>query len=63
MPSTTPKQARFMAACAHGAGYSSCPPEKVSHEFNQADKGTKMLSNAMKGKKHESFGLAKAPGE
>lgn len=36
-----------MAACAHGAGYESCPPEKVSHEFNQADKGSKLLSNAM----------------
>lgn len=38
MPSTTKKQARFMAACAHGAGYKSCPPHKVSKEFNQADK-------------------------
>jgi len=33
-----------MAACAHGAGYSSCPPEKVSKEFNQADKGGSMLA-------------------
>ena len=47
MPSTTGKQARFMAACAHGAGYSSCPPSKVSKEFNQADKGSKLLSHAM----------------
>jgi hypothetical protein len=38
MPSKTKKQARFMAACAHGAGYASCPPKKVSREFNQADK-------------------------
>lgn len=37
-----------MAACDHGAGYASCPPKKVSHEFNQADKGTSMLRNAMK---------------
>ncbi len=43
MPSTSPKQARFMAACAHGAGYGSCPPAKVSKEFNQADKGTGIL--------------------
>ena len=43
MPSTSKKQARFMAACAHGAGYSSCPPAKVSKEFNQADKGTGIL--------------------
>jgi hypothetical protein len=48
MPSDTEDQARFMAACAHGAGYESCPPDKVSYEFNQADKGTAMLSNAMK---------------
>lgn len=32
-----------MAACAHGADYPSCPPAKVSKEFNQADKGGKML--------------------
>ncbi len=37
MPSSSPKQARFMAACSHGAGYASCPPTKVSQEFNQAD--------------------------
>lgn len=28
-----------MGACSHGAGYVSCPPAKVSREFNQADKG------------------------
>ena len=38
MPSVSAKQKRFMAACAHGAGYADCPPEKVSKEFNQADK-------------------------
>ena len=27
-----------MAACAHGAGYKSCPPKSVAKEFNQADK-------------------------
>lgn len=43
MPSSTRKQARFMAACAHGAGYSSCPPSNVSREFNQADAGTGVL--------------------
>ncbi len=42
MPSKTAKQARFMAACAHGAKYKSCPPAKVSKEFNKADKGTKI---------------------
>ena len=42
MPSTSKAQARFMAACAHGAGYSSCPPGKVSKEFNRADTGKKL---------------------
>lgn len=42
MPPKTRKQARFMAACAHGAGYASCPPQKVAKEFNQADKGKKV---------------------
>lgn len=32
-----------MAACSHGAGYSSCPPLSVAKEFNQADKGTGIL--------------------
>jgi len=48
MPSKSKKQARFMAACAHGAGYSSCPPERVSKEFNQADKGGTLLALANK---------------
>ena len=51
MPSTSRKQARFMAACAHGAGYRSCPPSKVSKEFNQADKRTGIL----KGKQHPAW--------
>jgi hypothetical protein len=38
MPSKTAKQKRFMAACAHGADYASCPPKKVSREYNMADK-------------------------
>lgn len=51
MPSKTPRQAKFMAACAHGSGYDKCPPKKVAKEFNQADKGGKMLSTAMKKKR------------
>ena len=51
MPSKTRKQARFMAACAHGAGYSSCPPAKVSKEFNQADKGGGLLNYRKKKRK------------
>ena len=50
MPSKTQKQARFMAACAHGSGYEKCPPAKVAKDFNKADKGSKLLSTAMKKK-------------
>lgn len=56
MPSKSPAQARLMAACAHGAGYSACPPAKVSTEFNQADKGTGILSGKRK-KPKKTFGL------
>lgn len=63
MPSTSKPQARFMAACAHGAGYSSCPPAKVSKEFNQADKGTGILkARQAKGKTHAAP-FAKAQGQ
>jgi len=37
-----------MAACAHGALYDSCPPAKVSKEFNQADKKTGILKKKKK---------------
>lgn len=49
MPSRSRLQARFMAACAHGAGYGSCPPAKVSAEFNRADAGTGILKRAAGG--------------
>jgi hypothetical protein len=52
MPSTSPRQARFMAACAHHADYDSCPPDKVSSEFNRADAKTGIL------RKHTDGGLA-----
>lgn len=32
-----------MAACAHGADYSSCPPKKVAKEFNKHDQKTGIL--------------------
>ena len=48
MPSRSTKQARLMAACSHGMKSDKCPPRKVSKEFNAADKGTGMLSRAMK---------------
>ena len=44
MLSRSSRQAVFMAACHHGAGYPSCPPAKVSKEFNEADKGGKLLA-------------------
>lgn len=43
MPSKSKSQARLMAACSHGAGYESCPPESVAKEFNQADQKTGIL--------------------
>jgi hypothetical protein len=58
VPSKTAKQARFFAACAHGADYASCPPAEVSHEFNQADKGSALLSRAMQ---HHAFGGPVSP--
>ena len=48
MPSKTKRQAKFMAACAHGSGYESCPPAKVAKEFNRADKGTGILKKRPK---------------
>jgi hypothetical protein len=52
MPSTTPKQAKFMAAVAHGMKPrgGKGPSKAVAKEFNRADTGTKRLSNAMKKK-------------
>jgi hypothetical protein len=43
MSSKTVKQAKLMAACAHGSKYDKCPPARVAKEFNQADKGTGIL--------------------
>lgn len=49
MPSTSKKQARTMAAAAHDPGFAKRLgiPQKVAREFNQADKGTEMLREAM----------------
>lgn len=50
MPSTTPKQARLMAAVAHGwhKPGGGGPPVSVAKDFNRADKGSTMLSKGMK---------------
>jgi hypothetical protein len=52
MPSTSPKQARFMAAAAHDPSFAKAAgvPLSVAREFNQAD-----LS-----KRSKSFALASA---
>ena len=52
MPSTSKKQARLMAAAAHSKEFAKKVgvPKKVAKEFNKADKGTKLLSRAMKKK-------------
>jgi len=52
MPSSTPKQARTMAAAAHDPAFAAKVeiPQKVARDFNDADRGTKLLSQAMKSK-------------
>jgi hypothetical protein len=48
MPSKSAKQARLMAAAAHTKGGFGGVPQSVGKEFNEADKGGKLLSRAMK---------------
>lgn len=45
MPSTSPKQARFMAAVAHDKEFAKKAgvSQDVGKEFNDADKGTGIL--------------------
>lgn len=52
MPSSTAKQARTMAAAAHDPAFAAklAIPQGVAQEFNQADKGTKLLAQSMKAK-------------
>ena len=49
MPSETPKQARTMAAAAHNPQFAAKMgiPVSVAQEFNQADKGSDTLHQAM----------------
>jgi len=49
MPSTTPKQARTMAAAAHDPAFAARVgiPQKVASDFNEADTGTPLLKQAM----------------
>ena len=50
MPSKSKKQARTMAAAAHNPKFAKRMgiPTRVAKEFNQADKGSSLLSAAMK---------------
>ena len=52
MPSKSMKQARLMAAAAHSKEFAKKVgvPMKVAKEFNQVDKGGKLLKKAMKSK-------------
>jgi hypothetical protein len=49
MPSTSKKQARFMAAAAHNPAFAKKAgiPVSVAQEFNQADKGKKFKGGGM----------------
>jgi hypothetical protein len=53
--SVSTKQARTMAAAAHNPSFAKKVgiPQDVAKDFNKADKGTKMLSKAMKGEEVE----------
>jgi hypothetical protein len=44
MPSKNVRQARLMAAAAHTPGGYGGVPQSVGREFNQADKGSGILS-------------------
>lgn len=56
--STSEKQARTMAAAAHNPKFAKKVgiKQSVAKEFNKKDKGTKLLSKAMKHKKNTSEG-------
>ena len=63
MPSTSKKQARFMAAAAHNPAFAKKAgiPVSVAKEFNQADKGKKFGSGGMAKKEmHAEKGEMKA---
>jgi hypothetical protein len=48
MPSSSPAQARLMAAAAHDPAFAKRAgvPVSVAKDFNRADTGTKMLARA-----------------
>jgi len=52
MPSKSAKQAKFMAAVAHSPEFAKKAgvPQSVGREFNQEDKGGRLLKQAMQAK-------------
>lgn len=54
MPSTSPAQARLMAAAAHTKGGFGGVPQSVGKEFNMADKGKKFNKGGSVGDDHAS---------
>lgn len=58
MPSSTPKQARTMAAAAHNPAFAKKMgiPSAVAREFNQADKGKGIIRPKRKKKKGDTDG-------
>ena len=60
MPSTSPKQARLMAAIAHGSikPKKGQPSKAVAKEFNAADTGTGILNTPPRQKHKGALGDA-----
>lgn len=58
MPSTSPAQARLMAGVAHDPAFAKKVgiSQKVGEEFNQADKGTGILSKKPKSRAQKRYG-------
>lgn len=52
MPSKSPAQARLMAAAAHDPAFAKKAgvPVSVAQKYNDADKGSKLLKQAMQAK-------------
>lgn len=59
MPSKSLAQARLMAAAAHDPAFAKKVgiPQSVGEEFNQADKGTRILKAKKRPKRKRSDGL------
>ena len=60
--STTKRQARFMAACAHGSSFASCPPIAVAKRFNKNDEGGATLKRGVAEINRNKTGNRFAPG-